>query len=83
MAVARRVKVKAGMEVTEQNSKYISGRQFQLQTTLSPPSSQYYPSTMKAMVSEFNQLLFQLTKSIETSKMVSMTSSGSLGSSLL
>ena len=71
------------MHVTEENLKFVGGKSFQLQTTLSPPSAQNYSSTMKSMVSEFNQLLFQLTKSAETSKMVSMTSSGSLGSSLL
>lgn len=71
------------MQITEEETKFVGGKSFQLLTTLSAPAPQSYPSIVKGMVSEFNQLLILLTKSAETSKMVSMTSSGSLGSSLL
>ena len=63
VAIANRVKSKVGIEVTEPNAKFIGGRSFQLQTNLVPPTSQSYAPTMKTMVSEFNQLLLQLTKS--------------------
>ena len=50
-AIIKRVKAKLGMKITEENTKFVGGRHFQLQTTLSPPSIQNYPLVMKNMVS--------------------------------
>ena len=50
-AIIKRVKAKLGMKVTEENTKFVGGRHFQLHTTLSPPSIQNYSSVMKNMVS--------------------------------